>query len=381
MSKVKFELKARSKRSSSKKNKIKKRDYTILGRYLNISKEKVVTLSFEDIEVLIGEVLPDSAYFHRAWWGNNNKGHSQAGAWLDVGWRIQSVDLGNKVIFIKTTDKNILKHKYKQPIRRMLKSKDINKNYVETSNKGDLMKKDPRVIALLEFREKVSAHELVPVLEKEATILIKEDPFAFLFAGVLDRGTKAEIIWTIPYYIKKQNGVFNPRFFAGASLLDLDTIFHQLPRKPRYINDAPRTVKELSQLVMEEYGGQAQKIWENKDSRTVKATLEGIYGVGPGIASMIVLLLERWYGVYFNDIDHRNMDVKPDVHIIRVFNRLGFITEYKPDAALRIARELNPEYPGALDTPAWKIGRTWCTAFAPDCDQCPMNKVCPKIIV
>ncbi|MHC3129365.1 MAG: hypothetical protein IBV52_04735 [Candidatus Bathyarchaeota archaeon] len=236
-----------------------------------------------------------------------------------------------------------------------------------------------RVEKLLEFAKTVNAEELVPVLEKEASELIN-DPFAFALAGVLDRGTKAELIWTIPYYIKKQLGELNPYFFVNASIEDLEELFQKLPKKPRYINDAPYTVKGLAEIIVNEYNGQAQKLWENRSSKAVKATFERIYGVGPGIASMIILLLERWFKVHFDDVDHRNMDVKPDVHIIRVFQRLGFISKPTSTAALNAARKLNPEFPGALDSPAWYIGRNWCTASMPKCDQCPITEVCPKIM-
>jgi len=239
--------------------------------------------------------------------------------------------------------------------------------------------RDPRVEKLLEFAETINAQELVPVLEKEAAELIN-DSFAFALAGVLDRGTKAELIWTIPYYIKKQVGELNPYFFDNASIEDIKRIFSKLPKKPRYINDAPYTVKGLAEIIVNEYNGQTQKLWENRSSKAVKATFERIYGVGPGIASMIILLLERWFKVYFEDIDHRNMDVKPDVHVIRVFQRLGFISENTSTAALNAARRLNPEFPGALDSPAWYIGRNWCTASMSRCDQCPVTEVCPKIM-
>jgi endonuclease-3 len=238
--------------------------------------------------------------------------------------------------------------------------------------------KDPRVEKLLEFAETVNAQELVPVLEEEATELVKEDPFAFALAGVLDRGTKAEIIWTIPYYIKKQLGDLDPYFFANASLEELERIIQKLPVKPRYVTDAPHTLRGLSRIIVNECNGQAQRLWENKSSKAVQATFERIYGVGPGIASMIILLLERWFGVHFDDVDHRNMDVKPDVHIIRVFHRLGFIDEPDSHSALEAARRLNPDYPGELDSPAWVIGRTWCTASIPQCKRCPVNEVCPK---
>ena len=87
-----------------------------------------------------------------------------------------------------------------------------------------------QVEKLLEFAKTVTAGELVPVLVKEAAEVIT-DPFAFALAGVLDRGTKAELIWTIPYYIKKQLGELNPYYFVNASIEDLDELFQKLPKK------------------------------------------------------------------------------------------------------------------------------------------------------
>jgi endonuclease-3 len=239
---------------------------------------------------------------------------------------------------------------------------------------------DMRVRKLLELREKIRAEDLVPVLVKDAAIVIRDDPFAFILAGVLDRGTKAEIIWTIPYYLKRRLGKLDPQYFADASLEELSRLIQSLPTRPRYTNDAPRTIKELSKIVVNEYSGDARKIWESKSARSVEATVRRVYGVGPGIASMITLLLERWFKVDFTDLDHRQMDVKADVHVMRVFKRLGFINELTPEAALIAARRLNPDYPGALDAASWMIGRNYCNASNPACFECPMDSRCPKIL-
>jgi len=54
-----------------------------------------VRLSFSDIEAVVGQ-LPVSARKHRPWWAND-KTHSQASAWLDVGYRVAQVDLPGEV--------------------------------------------------------------------------------------------------------------------------------------------------------------------------------------------------------------------------------------------------------------------------------------------
>jgi|TARA_B100000315_G_C14309820_1_gene465821 endonuclease III len=138
-------------------------------------------------------------------------------------------------------------------------------------------------------------------------------------------------------------------------------------------------VKELSQIIISEFQGDTKKIWTDHSSNYVKSVFSRIHGVGPGIASMIVLLLEKCFRIHFNDLDHRSMDVKPDVHVVRVFHRLGFIDLLDSEEALKAARKLCPDYPGSLDAPTWIIGKKWCSQFSPQCYACIMETICPKM--
>ncbi len=57
-----------------------------------------IELSFSQIEEILGSKLPPSAFKHEPWWRDASAGtsHVQAIAWLEAGWRVQSVDLKNK---------------------------------------------------------------------------------------------------------------------------------------------------------------------------------------------------------------------------------------------------------------------------------------------
>lgn len=70
--------------------------YKKLGQYLGTQDESF-TITYGDIENIIGGTLPHSAYRHKAWWANG--GHSQADAWLEAGWRVSEVQLGESVSF------------------------------------------------------------------------------------------------------------------------------------------------------------------------------------------------------------------------------------------------------------------------------------------
>ncbi len=45
---------------------------------------------------------------------------------------------------------------------------------------------------------------LFPALQPQAAQFAVTDPYAFSIATCLDRGTKAEIIWTIPYDLRNR---------------------------------------------------------------------------------------------------------------------------------------------------------------------------------
>ncbi len=57
-------------------------------------------LNFKDIEKIIQDRLPASAYQYRAWWSNNPSNSVMTKAWLDAGWISSDVDLeSQKLVF------------------------------------------------------------------------------------------------------------------------------------------------------------------------------------------------------------------------------------------------------------------------------------------
>jgi endonuclease III len=231
---------------------------------------------------------------------------------------------------------------------------------------------------LLAFGDSLSAEILLPTVVPEAAPLVATDPYAFAIAACLDRGIKAEIIWTIPYYIKSDLGHLDPCLIYKMSVDELAAVFARLPQRPRYVNDAPRTIRDLTRIVIEECDGDASNLWKDKRAMEVVRAFKSIHGVGLGIANLTVLLIEKNFRVRFSDLDHSRMDIKPDVHTVRVLYRLGISDESTTDSAIVAARRLNPEFPGGVDGALWVIGRRFCLSSDPNCRECPMEKKCTK---
>ena len=53
-----------------------------------------MTLSFQQMEIILGFTLPPSARKHRAWWANpgTSYDHPYAQSWLAAGWKVDTVD-------------------------------------------------------------------------------------------------------------------------------------------------------------------------------------------------------------------------------------------------------------------------------------------------
>lgn len=74
--------------------------YGPLGEHLSAATGTHVRMTFKAVEDLVGR-LPESAYRHRAWWGNND-GTAEAKAWLYAGWRVESVNQAvGEVVFTR----------------------------------------------------------------------------------------------------------------------------------------------------------------------------------------------------------------------------------------------------------------------------------------
>jgi len=73
--------------------------YSQLSRYLLKRAQFTdhAVLPFAEIEGIIGDNLPFGALRDTEWWANN-RGSAQGRAWIDVGWRVQAVDLNNRTV-------------------------------------------------------------------------------------------------------------------------------------------------------------------------------------------------------------------------------------------------------------------------------------------
>lgn len=215
-------------------------------------------------------------------------------------------------------------------------------------------------------------------LDAESLSLVRSNPFAFLIAVAFDQGMPWQKAWQIPTEIDRRS-FLDPKRLASMSEAELIKLLNSLPTLPRWgAQEGAKTLSDAAHLVCEQFDGDAGAIWTSSSPAEVQRSLQQIHRIGPGIASMATRILYDDFGCFRGK--ERQIDVKPDTHLIRVFRRLGFIESNSEKEAVSAARRLNPEFPGALDSPAWEIGRRWCRPTRPDCARCPLTKECPKQI-
>lgn len=75
--------------------------YYPLFQYLRSQNRDRVLLTFDQIEKMLKEPLPESARKRIGFWSNRDQGGYQAGAWMEAGFRVARVDLGEEEIEFK----------------------------------------------------------------------------------------------------------------------------------------------------------------------------------------------------------------------------------------------------------------------------------------
>ena len=205
---------------------------------------------------------------------------------------------------------------------------------------------------------------------------LDQHPHAFVLASVMDRQIKAERAWLIPFRFKEKLGNFTMDTLLEQSESDVRHLMTKPEPLHRFVDMMAGFFFRAVQRIAREYNSDASLIWKDKpSSATVVYRFLEFDGVGPKIASMAANILAREFKVEFSD--YFSIDISADVHVRRVFGRLGLTPPgASADQLIFRARSLHPEFPGLMDFPTWEIGRNWCRPKIPECHKCYMNDLC-----
>lgn len=144
--------------------------------------------------------------------------------------------------------------------------------------------------------------------------------------------------------------------YARAPLPELE----QAIRTTGFFRNKAKSIKTCCQALVEKHGGQVP--------RTMAALVE-LGGVGRKTANVVL-------GNAFNI----NSGVVVDTHVARLSHRLGLTKETAPEKIEQDLMALVPQEQWAMLS-HWLIwhGRRRCFARNPDCPNCEIKSLCPRI--
>lgn len=105
--------------------------YIEFYRFLENNTKEKLELTYEDIEKIIGEKLPNSANNHSAYF-SNSLSHPISKIWLELGYTQTKLELGKYLILEKVKEKEVMNiSKLDKAIKNFLEKKETNKIYYE----------------------------------------------------------------------------------------------------------------------------------------------------------------------------------------------------------------------------------------------------------
>jgi uncharacterized HhH-GPD family protein len=129
--------------------------------------------------------------------------------------------------------------------------------------------------------------------DDDANRLIAEDPFALLVGFALDQQITVQQAFTGPLRIKQRLGTLEPAALARA---DLEGVLREKPAVHRFPRSMATRVQDLAAYVVEEYGGDASRIWtEAEDGDDLRRRLAALPGFGDmKVRSVTAVLAKRF---------------------------------------------------------------------------------------
>jgi uncharacterized HhH-GPD family protein len=131
--------------------------------------------------------------------------------------------------------------------------------------------------------------------DDEACRLLAADPFALLVGFALDQQVTVQQAFLGPLRLKQRLGTLDPKKVAKA---DLEPLFREKPAIHRFPGAMATRVHDLAATVVEEYGGDASRIWtEAADGKDLRKRIGGLPGFGEMKIKSLGSVLFNRFGV------------------------------------------------------------------------------------
>ncbi len=180
------------------------------------------------------------------------------------------------------------------------------------------------------------------------------DPYLVLIACILSLRTNDKT--TYPATLRMLKLGKTPKDFANCNVKELEKAIYPVGF---YTNKAKQII-ELSKILVEKYNSKVPKSIDE---------LCKFNGVGRKTAN---LTISRG----FNE-----PAICVDVHVHRIFNRIGYVKTKTPEETEFALREKLPiKYWIDINTLLVTHGQNICKPIKPKCEECPIKELCKKLI-
>ncbi|MGI9111172.1 MAG: HhH-GPD-type base excision DNA repair protein [Gaiellaceae bacterium] len=134
--------------------------------------------------------------------------------------------------------------------------------------------------------------------DREANELIATEPLALLIGFVLDQQVPVPTAFSGPLKLKRRLGHLDAAELAGLDPERLEAIFREKPAIHRFPGNMAKRVQELAAVVIEEYGGDASRVWRDaSDADDLGRRLGALPGFGEMKVKALASVLARRLGV------------------------------------------------------------------------------------
>jgi uncharacterized HhH-GPD family protein len=129
----------------------------------------------------------------------------------------------------------------------------------------------------------------------EANELIAKDPLALLIGFALDQQVTVPTAFSGPLKLKERlGGELDAAKIVAVDPAELEQIFRQRPAIHRFPGAMARRVQELCAVLLEDYGGEAERVWsEATDAADLARRIGALPGFGvmkiTGLGSVLAL--------------------------------------------------------------------------------------------
>ncbi len=130
--------------------------------------------------------------------------------------------------------------------------------------------------------------------DTDADELLTRDPLALLIGMLLDQQVPMEWAFRGPATLRNRLGGLDAAAIAAMDPAALEAVFRDKPALHRYPGSMAKRTHALCQHVVDEYGGDASKIWKRQsDPAIVFARLRALPGYGDEKARIMLAILGK----------------------------------------------------------------------------------------